>query len=435
MKYIHPFIAFCIIIVCSGCASNKLTLTLDMYREDPALTVPLSSQQLAERYQFLDQSRIDTNSYVSLRNRHFANLSTNYVKLPLVGKNNEPLNTSIRSYRESLTIKKSTLFDQITSARGNLNNYTKIIGNNSIITTSNSELLTARIALDKSISALSRCLTELFSPPQQFMRTMTSLKNDYIKNVKIFVDNKGKLNQYDKEASRTFFDLLRSLDVISDTKKEDVIPNDIASTPHQTDEDKVSLMTKLQGSSLRFSQLDRLQDPADPVWRVISSPENKDKWNKKFTNTSFVAEGNSQVIVVRDNPMSYRVHQGSNNPTALIQSQLQISRAVGNLALSVAAAAGGIKVPISIPGQSKDQPAENNQTDLVTQKAALQITTEKRIKVLNNIRVGLSEINAQLASVDPNDAVKFNGIRNRASSIISAGKYSLDSLKQKENTE
>lgn len=111
--------------------------------------------------------------------------------------------------------------------------------------------------------------------------------------------------------------------------------------------DQLEALVKASGRT--FNLIDRLQDPADPMWRVVSQPENEEKWRTTFSETFFFAEGNTAVIVVRDTPFSFRVLKGTNNPTALIQSQLQISRAIANAAIAVAGAATGVPAP-KLPG-------------------------------------------------------------------------------------
>jgi hypothetical protein len=80
--------------------------------------------------------------------------------------------------------------------------------------------------------------------------------------------------------------------------------------------------------SLYASQIDRLHDPADPVWRqIIAAPE--DEW-KNFSQTVYYAEGNTSIVIARDQVDRYRVQRARNNPAALVRSQLQVTRAVAS---------------------------------------------------------------------------------------------------------
>ena len=110
-----------------------------------------------------------------------------------------------------------------------------------------------------------------------------------------------------------------------------------------------SAQTALSGlvrSSSRFAELiDRLQDAGDPVWRTVTNPANDAHWNTMITESGFFAQGKSNVVIVRQDAMRYDIHEGTNDPAALVRAQLEISRAVANAAINVAGAATGIKVP------------------------------------------------------------------------------------------
>jgi hypothetical protein len=93
------------------------------------------------------------------------------------------------------------------------------------------------------------------------------------------------------------------------------------------------------------NDLDREQDPADPLWRILSNSRNNSKWHSAFATNYFFSEGNNSVVIVRDSPIHYRVHSADNNPTALIQGQLRISRAVADAAIQIAGTAAGVKMP------------------------------------------------------------------------------------------
>lgn len=103
-----------------------------------------------------------------------------------------------------------------------------------------------------------------------------------------------------------------------------------------------ALTRVVQNSVRTLSQIDRLQDAGDPAWRVVTARENARKWNTEFSKTYFHAQGNAGVMIVRDNPMTFRVQRGYNNPAALVRGQLQVSRAVGDAAITIAGAATGV---------------------------------------------------------------------------------------------
>jgi hypothetical protein len=114
------------------------------------------------------------------------------------------------------------------------------------------------------------------------------------------------------------------------------------------------------GSSFDFmnTQIDRLQDPSDPAWRILSRAENQGRWQTFYAETVFDAEGKTDVVFVRDRLGHFRLQRGKNNPTALIQGQFKITRAVASGLVDVlAAAAGAAGIPGVATGLPKIVPA------------------------------------------------------------------------------
>lgn len=104
------------------------------------------------------------------------------------------------------------------------------------------------------------------------------------------------------------------------------------------------------GIALVESQIDRLQNPADPAWRDVSDQNNEHYWNNEFTRTFFEAEGRTEVVIVRDRTGHFRIQHAKNDPTALIEGQLRISRVVAGGLLDIVAAAAGVT---GVPGVSQ----------------------------------------------------------------------------------
>ncbi len=116
------------------------------------------------------------------------------------------------------------------------------------------------------------------------------------------------------------------------------------------------------GSSFDFmnTQIDRLQDPSDPAWRILSKKENQGKWHTFYAETVFRAEGKTDVVFVRDRLGHFRLQRGKNNPAALIQGQFKITRAVASGLVDVlAAAAGAAGIPGVATGLPKIVPASS----------------------------------------------------------------------------
>jgi hypothetical protein len=169
------------------------------------------------------------------------------------------------------------------------------------------------------------------------------------------------------------------------------------------------LQALVRSSAAVFNLVDRLQDPADPIWRTISQPGNESKWRNSFTETFFYAEGNTSVVIVRDTPFSFRVLKATNNPTALVQGQLQISRAIANAAIAIAGAATGAPVP-KLPGASGPSvPADGdegtNPEQLAKRKAKVERQLAVRAQAIRNLRRDLAALRGQLERAQDQAAV------------------------------
>lgn len=93
------------------------------------------------------------------------------------------------------------------------------------------------------------------------------------------------------------------------------------------------------------SLVDRVQNPADPALRILADDPDDPNWKTVFAKTSYLAEGNSSVALIRERPGHFVVKHASNNPRALIQGQMQITRAVATTAVKFAGAVAGVPLP------------------------------------------------------------------------------------------
>jgi hypothetical protein len=161
------------------------------------------------------------------------------------------------------------------------------------------------------------------------------------------------------------------------------------------------------------SQLDRIQDPVDPVWRILSDPNNQRKWHTLFARTEFYAEGKAEVVFVQDRIGHFRVQRGQNNPAALIQGQVRINRSIASGVLNVMAAAGGISGPglskakdIIVNGDELKVKEKKNGND-ADAKAKIQVkeksegAAKARRTLLNNLRV----IRERVANIPKNQDI------------------------------
>jgi hypothetical protein len=98
------------------------------------------------------------------------------------------------------------------------------------------------------------------------------------------------------------------------------------------------------------------------VWREITDPSNEENWTGIYARTFYHAQGNTGVVVVRDRVGQFRVHQAKNDPTALVQGQLRISRTIASALTDVLAASFGVAgISGLLPGSKADAAPESGE--------------------------------------------------------------------------
>jgi hypothetical protein len=170
--------------------------------------------------------------------------------------------------------------------------------------------------------------------------------------------------------------------------------------------DSKPFIEQMKKFDLLGSQVERLQDPSDPVWKIVTNPKNWEKWNVEFSRTFFRAKGNTSVVVVRDSPMEFRVQQGSNDPAALVQAQLQVSRAIADAAISVAGATTGVNLAsLSKPDKrdsAQDTAVSNESEELARLKAKVTREAELRDLAIKRLSANLRSLRSQIEPLDTN---------------------------------
>ncbi|MES2974176.1 MAG: hypothetical protein V4757_11245 [Pseudomonadota bacterium] len=172
------------------------------------------------------------------------------------------------------------------------------------------------------------------------------------------------------------------------------------------------------------SQIDRLQDPADPVWREVVDPRNDAKWNPVFARTVFYSEGNTGVVVVRDRAGEFRVHQAKNNPTALIQGQLRISRAVTSGLTDVLGAMTGASGLKGVLPAGKSDAADGDTAaveSIAEGDAKVRAETDRRRALRANLLRNLERINSQLQGMEEDDD-RLDGLKAELQGILDGHK-------------
>lgn len=186
---------------------------------------------------------------------------------------------------------------------------------------------------------------------------------------------------------------------------------------------RIGLRDIARNQGFYYSQLDRLQDAADPAWKEVIDPANKENWVPIFAKTSFYAEGKAEVVVVRDRPGHYRLQRGINNPAALIQGQLEISRSIASATTAVLGAVAGVKVPLlgtdAQGGAASAVPMGNG--SLASQKAVVErqarLRATARGSIASELELFIDELEALAAPVNP---IARDRIYERASVVLRA---------------
>lgn len=169
-----------------------------------------------------------------------------------------------------------------------------------------------------------------------------------------------------------------------------------------------------------------------PVRNIV--PDRLDLRDRTFGETYFYSEGNNSVVIVRDTPFSFRVQRGTNNPTALVQGQLQISRAIANAAIAVAGAAFGVPVP-KLPGaggSSGPAPADGEGAEseaIAKRKAKVDRQASVRAGVIAGLRRQLSAMRGQLDRADGGNQAEIDALNSQLQGILEAYEPAMEPSK------
>lgn len=193
-------------------------------------------------------------------------------------------------------------------------------------------------------------------------------------------------------------------------------------------------------SSIFYNVIDRMQDPSNPVWRLITAEDNEDNWNMDVAGTSFSGQGNSTVVIVRDSPLKFRIQQGANDPTQLIKSQLAISRSIASASISVIAASRGISLPMSTPpGEDEQAPdVSGDREDEEAEKQALQAALQNKAdvdlfnQVLKNMERNLAASRRNLDRISDDEEELLKQEQARLEAVLEQHKILLTNMDSNE---
>ena len=195
------------------------------------------------------------------------------------------------------------------------------------------------------------------------------------------------------------------------------------------------LAEQARNTSDLYYLIDRLQDVGDPIWRTVTDPLNEHHWNKKVSKSFVQAEGNTSMVIVRDTPLHFRAHEVKNDPAALIKGQLEVVRALGDAALSVAGVKLGATAQltgddskqqtVSLTVNTPDANAEKSKKQVAQKQKALSAMTAQ-------LRALLSELE-ELENEDPDDQDKqkeydtqLDTLRNKITGLLQGYKMRFE---------
>lgn len=189
-----------------------------------------------------------------------------------------------------------------------------------------------------------------------------------------------------------------------------------------------ALASLVTGTSRFLEVIDRLQDPGDPIWRVITDPDNEAHWNERTVRTYFYAEGDAGVVIVRDSPLDLRVQSARNNPNALIKGQLEISRSVANAAISIAGAASGLPTDALASSSTGSQTAgevDTSPKDFATRAAKAEAWERQQALALTSLRNYLRSLATKIAELDGDNPEELAQHSLRLKSVLNSYKPRL----------
>jgi len=452
----------------SGCASTQLIVNLDIYKEDPSSIAPLSVSRVASLYQSLTSAVREVEGLTMDREKLaddvFATYEA-YAKLNTAVRGGSWDPSALSALRQQLAAHKEALRKRLEqaksllgTARAKLDSYVKVVP--AAVGTQSSAALPAQIEAINAVREAHRAIVELSGTPNtdfqtglvenwavvaesltkgQFpalLKQNAAAAKDAVDNlrtqvstlaatIKRIAENSGRISS---EFSTRLLEAANGLNVAQPsqfTASVVAIAREATEIPKSIklgDMGRTAIGDLAQSTSFLNSQIDRLQNPADPVWRTVTTQENETKWNTTFSQTYFYSEGNNSVVVVRDTPMSFRVQQGNNNPAALIESQLQISRAIASGAISISGALLGVQLPqgagpVVPPAQAKDgaQPE-----DSLVAKAKAERQAQIRATALSGLRSRLALLRNDFAALpaDNSDAARLKELLRRLNATL-----------------
>ncbi len=424
-------------LLMAGCAHNRVTLKVDIYGEDPLDTTPLTPMRIEALHEALGQAQMEgsrlTEERTALATRLFdtyAAFHTTISASPPVPNTNAAAELArprdyLSAYNNVARSKEAEMTDAIHEASRALEAYAKGRAN---LTNQNAYAqMQGQAAVRRKLDTVSSRLLELADAwatdfEKSFLPALPKLVRAATPEaIKQWTTNgitggktlspafQGLQTEVEKLQQRRDPRLAAAvgkLKLAAPNAPEELFTraNALVTRPGlgREGKDAVSELNNTQNGEEGM-----VRDWGDPVWRTLTDPENGWHWHRTFSTNYFYAEGNSSVVIVRDSPVDFRIQKGGNNPSALIQSQLQITRSIADAAISIAGAASGVPIPKpkkpAPPGEpapaEPESPAPEN--DFNARKAAVDVHTKFRGDMLRTLRVNLIGLRKEFGSLEP----------------------------------
>jgi hypothetical protein len=420
-----------------ACAHSRLQLEVDVYRGDPLATLPLTPRQLGRIREELDDAdrsiAADLIRQQDVAKRMF-DIYDEYwclhsrLRTPGTECDRTPLEELARlldAHDLVLTARKMRVAALLDSARNSVSNYERLLATPALPQDSASPLSLQGARLRGQVALAADSVKAFARPPDTDYQASLAEQWEFLSQT--LTENQAFAAAADSKSVKTLREEVQALAVqLSATAPSlaanlrkalesanglggltaslKIIARQVNTLPEAASQSSAfasSLARAVVARELFDSQVDRLKDPADPVWRIVSAPENAYRWNQIFAKTWFYAEGKSDVVVVREGPLDFRVQSASNNPVALVASQLQISRAVTNATITVLRATvspSAAQVGAFDPGATPETVDFAAAEDMARRNARLVEVERQRAHATRTTQIQLRAIAAQLSS-------------------------------------
>lgn len=461
----------------AGCASSSLKIDLALYRGDPSSAVGTTENDIAKI--------VNRTTTVVTRGRKLANDANSRIdtvedvykaydivfrartKSERPGISEEELNDQLSSYVEiknryvialqPLAIQLPPLLDKLDTALIRIRAAAEAFALDPALAKHTDDLEARKKELRLSFTAVQALLSLLDTDtPTNFISLLNVVAEDFKKWIAGTLGKKtgsvvGSPAVLDTEAQR-------KASVMREIKKAARILDGLAkrsgiylspTTPDVMDVGTAmakileSLGAKNQESDIlareivsdtlfrSMQEFESLHNAADPRWRVVRDPRNASKWIEQKSQVAFYSEGNNSVVVVRDRPDDFRVQSGSNNPTQLVRSQLEISRAVGSAAIAIGGAAlGSHKLGLGQSGRpAGTAPSDDGIADSEKLAADIARTSEEsrlRRVMLDDLRTSSRRLEEELDAAGA-DLAKLSVVKDKLNALLGAAVTMLPS--------